>query len=388
MKPDVIVVGAGFAGSVIAERFANDANKNVLILEKRNHIGGNMYDFIDDNGVRYHEYGPHIFHTNSKDVVDYLSNFTEWYPYEHRVLGLIEGKKVPIPFNLTSIEKCFDAEKAERLKKLLLDNYGMDTKVPILKLRANENAEIKELAEFIYENVFKYYTMKQWGFTPEEIDPGVTARVPVLVGRDDRYFQDKYQCMPLEGYTAIFEKMLKNDKIKILLGVDAHEFIKVDTENKQVYYEGELFDGPVVFTGAVDDLLEYELGDLPYRSLDFDVQSHDGTYQEVATVNYPTPAEKNAYTRITEYKLMMNDAKLDKTTIAVEYPLAYNRHGEKGNIPYYPIFAEGNQAKYEKYCDLIKPITNLHLLGRLADYRYYNMDQIIARALMVYKQIR
>lgn len=388
MKPDVIIVGAGFAGSVIAERFANEANKNVLILEKRSQIGGNMYDYLDENGVRYHEYGPHIFHTNSKEVVDYLSRFTEWYPYEHRVLGVIQGKKVPIPFNLTSIEKCFEPEKAERLKEALIEAYGMDTKVPILRLKENENEEVKELAEFIYENVFKYYTMKQWGLTPEEIDPGVTARVPVLVGRDDRYFQDKYQCMPKHGYTAIFENMLNSENIEVMLNTDAHEHLKVDLENNKVYYNGEEFTGPVVFTGAVDDLLNYQFGDLSYRSLDFDKQSHEGTYQEVGTVNYPTPAEINGFTRITEYKLLMEEYPSDKTTIAVEYPLAYNRHGEKGNIPYYPIFTNEDKKNYEAYCDKIKNITNLHLLGRLADYKYYNMDQIVARALMIYNKIK
>ncbi|MEG0177654.1 UDP-galactopyranose mutase [Anaerorhabdus sp.] len=388
MKPDVIVIGCGFAGSVLAERFASQSNKKVLVIDSRIHVGGNMYDFIDDNGVRYHEYGPHIFHTNSKDVVDYLSNFTEWYPYEHRVLGLIQGKKVPIPFNLTSIEQCFEPEKAERLKEALISAYGMDTKVPILRLKENENEEVKELAEFIFENVFKYYTMKQWGLTVEELDPGVTARVPVLVGRDDRYFQDKYQIMPKKGYTNIFENMLNHENIEVRLSVNAHEHLRVDLRENKVYFDGEEFSGPVIFTGAVDDLLNYEFGDLSYRSLEFDKQSHTGTYQEAATVNYPTPAEMNGYTRITEYKLLMETYPNDKTTIAVEYPYAYDRHGEKGNIPYYPIFTSEDKQKYDTYCDKIKDITNLHLVGRLADYKYYNMDQIVARALMIYNQIK
>lgn len=384
----MIVVGAGFAGAVIAERFANSADKNVLILEKRSHIGGNMYDFIDDNGVRYHEYGPHIFHTNSKEVVDYLSEFTEWYSYEHRVLGEVEGKKVPIPFNLTSIEKCFDEEKAGRLKQVLIDAYGMDAKVPILKLRENENAEVKELAEFIYENVFKYYTMKQWGLSPEEIDPGVTARVPVLVGRDDRYFQDTYQCMPKQGYTAIFERMLASDKIEVNLNTDAHDRLRIDLDTNKVYFDNEEFKGPLVFTGAVDDLLNYQFGDLSYRSLYFDCQTHEGTYQAVGTVNYPTAAEKHGYTRITEYKHLMETDTATKTTIAVEYPLAYDRHAEKGNIPYYPIFTAEDKKKYDEYCGKLKGLPNIHLLGRLADYKYYNMDQIIARALMVFEEIK
>lgn len=305
MKPEVIVIGAGFAGSVIAERFAHVAGKRVLVLEKRAHVGGNMYDYIDENGVRRHEYGPHIFHTNSREVVDYLSQFTDWYPYQHRVLGHINGVVAPIPFNLTTIERSFPKEKAECLKTLLINEYGMEKKVPILQLRANANPEINELAEYIYEHVFKYYTMKQWGQTPEEIDPAVTGRVPVHISYDDRYFQDTYQMMPAHGFTGIFENMLKNEKIEVRLKTDAKSCLKVDLENKQILFEGEVFHGPVIFTGAIDDLLDYPLGELPYRSLEFDIQSHPHTYQEAATVNYPTPAQQNAFTRITEYKLLM-----------------------------------------------------------------------------------
>lgn len=386
MKPEVIVIGAGFAGSVIAERFASDAGKRVLVLEKRAHIGGNMYDYIDENGVRRHEYGPHILHTNSKEVIDYLSCFTEWYPYQHRVLGHINGVVAPIPFNLTTIEKSFAPEKAERLKALLIETYGMEKKVPILQLRANPNPEINELAEYIYEHVFKYYTMKQWGQTPEEIDPAVTGRVPVHISYDDRYFQDTYQQMPENGFTGIFENMLKHERIEIRLNTDAKSCLKIDLENRQILFEGEVFTGPVIFTGAIDDLLDYPLGELPYRSLEFDIQSYPSTYQEAATVNYPTSAAQDAFTRITEYKLLMPQAEQpEATTIAVEYPLTYHHDGEKGNIPYYPMATEECRSQYEAYLELIKPITNLHLLGRLAEYKYYNMDAIIAKALQVYE---
>ncbi len=388
MKYDVIVVGAGFAGAVLAERFASQENKKVLVLEKRAHIGGNMYDYLDENQVRRHEYGPHIFHTNSQQVVDYLSQFTDWYPYEHRVLGMVDGKEIVIPFNLSSIEACFDEEKAKRLKKALTELYPEGTKVPILKLKENENEEIKELADFIYEKVFMHYTMKQWGLSPEEIDPNVTARVPVLVGRDDRYFQDKYQCMPKEGYHEIFKKMLQHENIEVQLNTEASQYLCVDIKNKKVLFNGEEIDIPVIYTGAVDDLLEYQLGELPYRSLEFDVQSHLGTYQNAATINYPTPEVKHGFTRITEYKLMMENYPKEKTTIAVEYPKAYDRHGDVGNIPYYPIFTPENREKYEAYCELIQPIHNIHLLGRLAEYKYYNMDAIIARALMIFDQIK
>lgn len=382
MNYDVIIVGAGFAGACVARKFA-EANQTVLILEKRNHIGGNAYDFMDENEVRRHEYGPHIFHTSSNEAVEFLSEFTDWYPYEHRVLGKVEDKFVPIPFNLKSIEMIFDEEKATRLKKALVEEYGMETKVPILKLKENKDPEIRELAEFIYENVFKYYTMKQWDLTVEQIDPAVTGRVPVFVSYDDRYFQDSFQNMPKDGYTAIFERMLDHKNITVKANVNAMDHLHVDVENKKVMFDGEVYNGLVVYTGLVDELLDYRLGELSYRSLEFDVQSKDGTFQQTATVNYPTPKEVDPFTRITEYKWMMENQPEDKTTICVEYPYAYSKDGKKGNVPYYPVFTETSKKQYEEYVSLIAPIDNLVLLGRLAEYRYYNMDAIVHHALQV-----
>ncbi len=384
---DVIVVGAGFAGAVMAERFAS-LGKKVLVLEKRNHIAGNMYDYIDENNVNRHEYGPHLFHTNSKKVVDYLSNFTTWYPYEHRVLGMVNGKEVPIPFNLDSIKACFGTEEAEHLISVLVSTYGMDSKVPILKLKENNDEAIKKLADFIYEHVFQYYTMKQWGLAPEEIDPAVTGRVPVLVGKDDRYFTDTYQQMPKKGYHALFEKMFSSPLIEVCLNTDAKSRIKLDFDNGKTYVDGSEFHGKIIYTGAVDELCDYNLGELPYRSLSFDVQSHVGNYQTVGTVNYPTPASEHAFTRITEYKWMMETVPTEKTTIAVEYPLPYDREASEGNIPYYPIFTVDNQAKYDEYCQQLKKFDNIVLLGRLAEYKYYNMDAIVLRALEVFEQIK
>lgn len=380
MNYDVIIVGAGYAGSTAARVLAEKGN-HVLILEKRNHIGGNAYDYIDENHVRRHEYGPHLFHTNSDKAVEFLSRFTEWYPYEHRVLGYIQGKLVPIPFNLTSIEKVFEKEKADHLKQVLIDTYGMEKKVPILELRKNEDPTIKELAEFIFENVFKYYTMKQWGYTVEEIDPAVTGRVPVHISYDDRYFQDRFQQMPAEGFTPIFEKMLDHENIEVRLNVNAMDLVHVDPEHNTITFEGKPFAGKLIYTGIVDELFGYCLGELPYRSLHFDIQTHTGVFQPVCTVNYPTPEEVHPYTRITEYRHMMASCDSDTTTIAVEYPYAYDKDAEKGNIPYYPVFTGDSQAAYQAYVKLAEKVDNLYLLGRLAEYRYYNMDAIVERAI-------
>ena len=383
---DVLIVGSGFAGSVLAERFAH-AHKNVLVLEKRNHIGGNMYDYTDNQGIRVHQYGPHLFHTNRKEVFDYLSNFTQWYPYEHKVLGLVQGKYVPIPFNLKSIEECFDPQKADHIKNILISTYGMERKVTILELRKNDDPVLQDLADYVFEHVFKHYTMKQWDLTVDELDPSVTNRVPVFVSYDDRYFQDPYQYLPKDGYTSLFEAMLNHPRIKIELNVNAKDRIRLDFNTHQVFFDGQVFTGPVIFTGAIDDFLNEPFGELPYRSEEFELQTHKGFYQAVGTVNYPTPQSQHAFTRITEYKHMMEE-KPEMTTIAVEYPYPYVKDAKKGNIPYYPIFTEDNQKKYERYVEAMSDFKNFYLVGRLAEYKYYNMDAVVFHALKVFEHIQ
>jgi UDP-galactopyranose mutase len=383
MKYDVVIVGAGFAGATVANAFLK-ANKEVLLIEKRSHIGGNAYDEMEDS-VLVHEYGPHIFHTNSDEVMEYLSQFSDFYEYRHKVLGHIQDKVVPIPFNLTSLEECFEAEKAARIKERLIDTYGFGNKVTISELRKNDDPDVKELAEFVFENVFKHYTMKQWGYTVEELDPAVIARVPVNISYDDHYFVDKYQCMPKEGYTKIFEKMLDSINLKLMLDTEAKDVIKLDEKEHKVYVEGELYEGPIVYTGAVDELLDYKFDDLPYRTLDLVKHRVIGTYQKGAVENYGTPKEINAFTRITEYKHFMESCHSYYSYIHKEYPLQYQRG--LGFTPYYPINNEANQKQYDKYVEEVKKYNNIYLLGRLAEYKYYNMDQIILKALELSREL-
>ena len=379
---DYIVVGAGFAGATIAQNLSIH-NKKILLIDKRAQVAGNCYDYLKDD-ILIHQYGPHIFHTSNKEVFDYLSQFTKWDDYKHRVKGHIKDKLVPIPFNLESIDLCYDKHKATKLKEILINEYTKDTKVPILKLLENNDGDIKELAEFIFENVFKHYTMKQWGLKADEIDPEVTARVPVNVSYNDGYFGDTYQYMPRDGYTRLFENMLNHKNITVLLNKDIKDL--VEFENGVVYTKlNDVYKGKIIYTGELDYLFDYQLGDLPYRSLEFKMEKHEGQYQQMATENYPGKAEDFPYTRITEYKLLMREYPADITYIHKEYPLAYNKDGKEGNIPYYPIFTDENQKKYEEYVALAKEYKNLYLLGRLAEYKYYNMDVIVAKALELVK---
>jgi UDP-galactopyranose mutase len=363
VKRDWIVVGAGFTGAVFAERMAA-AGKRVLVIDRRKHVGGNAFDDRNAQNILVHRYGPHIFHTNSTMVWTYLSRFTEWRPYEHRVLGLIEDKLVPIPFNLHSLAALFSDADAQRIEAALVDQYGLGKNVPILKLRECEDRDVRDLADYVYRNVFEGYTIKQWQLRPEELSPGVTARVPVSISRDDRYFQDTYQAMPSEGYTAMFRRMLDHPNIEI----------EVDCEwNMSRSSAG---DARVFFTGAMDELLDYRFGPLAYRSLRFEEKTLEKIqHQPVGTINYPN---NYAYTRVTEQKIITGQ-RAPVTTLVTEYP---QPHEPGKTIPYYPIPREENQLLYGKYAAAIQnEYPQVRFGGRLADYQYYNMDQACARAL-------
>ncbi|WP_286937914.1 UDP-galactopyranose mutase [Achromobacter sp. UBA4530] len=378
---DVVIVGTGFAGSILAERLASQNNKRVLLIEQRDHIAGNMYDYRDDHGVMVHKYGPHLFRTNSPRVLSYISQFTDWEPYQHRVLAHVQGQLVPVPFNLTSLEKLLP-EQAADLKELLVSEFGMDVKVPVSVLRKHSDQRVRDLGEFIFQNIYLNYTTKQWGDKPENLDfETITARVPVHLSYDDRYFQESHQALPKKGYTAMFANMISNPNIEVRLNTKAKDVLRFDTETGKILLDGVEFSGDVIYTGAVDELFDYVYGELPYRSLRFDLETHDmELYQPTATVNYPNSEQ---FTRITEYKHLMGQ-KPEKTTIMKEYPQEYDRKVPSKSIPYYPIPKDTNAELYARYVELANTFANLKLVGRLAEYRYYDMNNIIERALDVF----
>jgi UDP-galactopyranose mutase len=370
MKFDWLIVGAGLSGATFAERIASQRNESVLIIDQRDHIAGNTWDEYNEQGILEHKYGPHIFHTNSKEVWDYLSKFTEWRPYFHKVLASVDGMLIPLPFNLNSIDMLFPEALSKKLSEKLINTYGFGNRVPILKLREAEDRDLCFLAEFVYQNVFEKYTNKQWGFKPEELSPSVTARVPIIVSRDDRYFQDTFQAMPKNGYGSMVRNMLKNSKIHTLLNT------RWDDIKDKINFNR------VIFTGPIDEYFGFKYGKLPYRSLYFDVKTLSReNYQSAAVINYPNEYE---FTRITEQKWLTGQ-KSENTTIITEYPIEYI-YGE--NIPYYPIPTENNKNQFKKYesevgLDSKKTIFS----GRLADYTYYNMDQAVASALSKFRKI-
>lgn len=376
---DCLVIGAGMAGAICARELAERGGKKVLVLERRDHVGGNAYDCFDEAGVLIHRYGPHIFHTNDKGVFDYLSRFTSWYSYQHQVVANIPAEngrmEMPVPFNLVSLHAAFGREKAESLAKRLIAAYGVEKKVTILELRKNPDPDIAALADYVYQHVFVYYTMKQWGQKPEEIDPNTTARVPVFLSEDCRYFQDVYQGMPLEGYTPMFERMLDHPDITVALNTDAGE--RLTLADGEVLLDGVPFHGTVIYTGAVDELFGCCYGRLPYRTLTFQFETHPVDYwQSHGTVNYTMDQD---YTRITEFKYLTGQELPGVTTIMKEYSSAYT--GAAGEIPYYAIINPDNNALYARYKAEADRYPRFHLLGRLAEYKYYNMDAIAARAL-------
>ena len=358
---DYLIVGAGFAGSVLAERLANGSDKKVLICDKRPHIAGNAYDCYDNDGVLIHKYGPHIFHTNSKEVFDYLSRFTEWRSYEHRVLASVDGMLVPIPINLDTINKLYGLNLTSFEVKEFLEKVRDKRDV----LRTSEDVVVNAVGKELYEKFFRNYTRKQWGLDPSELDASVTARVPTRTTRDDRYFTDSYQAMPKHGYTRMFEKMLDHPNIKVMLNCDYREIVKEFSFREMIY------------TGPIDEFFDYRYGKLPYRSLEFKHETHDKEqFQTAPVVNYPN---EQPFTRITEFKYLTGQEHR-KTSVVYEYPQA------EGD-PYYPIPRTENAELYNRYRVLAEARSDVHFVGRLATYKYYNMDQIVAQSLTEYGKI-
>ncbi len=357
---DFLIIGCGFAGSVLAERLANEGKK-ILIVDKRNHIAGNAYDYYNKEGILIHKYGPHIFHTNSEDVFKYLSKFTEWRPYEHRVLGSVDGQLVPIPINLTTINKLYGK------------NLTSDEVVEFLALKAelrkpvltSEDVVLNVVGKELYEKFFRGYTKKQWNLDPSELDASVTARVPTRTNSDDRYFTDSLQAMPKNGYTEMFQTMLLHENIHIMLNTNYKDIVDIIPHKKLIY------------TGPIDGYFNYRFGKLPYRSIDFKFETLDQEgYQQTGTINYPT---SNLYTRITEFKHLTGQ-KHHKTAIVYEYPTA-------DGDPYYPIPRKENQEIYNQYKKLADETENVYFTGRLGTYKYYNMDQVVAQSLALFRKI-
>lgn len=358
---DYLIVGAGFAGSVIAERLANGLGKKVLVIDKRSHIAGNAYDYYDNNGILVHKYGPHIFHTNSPEIWNYLSRFTAWRPYEHRVQVSVDGLLLPMPINLDTINGLYGLH----LSSFECADFFAKIAEPRNEIRTSEDVVINKVGQELYEKFFRNYTRKQWGLDPSELDASVISRVPIRTNRDNRYFTDIYQAMPLHGYTRMFEKMLDHPNIKVMLNTDYRE-----VENLLPYRE-------IIFTGPIDEFFNYQFGKLPYRSLDFRLETHDiPVFQAAPVINYPN---EHPYTRVTEFKYLTGQIH-EKTTVVYEYPT------EDGD-PYYPVPRPENREIYQKYQALAQAATGVHFVGRLATYKYFNMDQVVGQALTLYAKL-
>lgn len=375
---DVVIIGAGMAGAVLAEKFASN-DKKVLVIERRRHVAGNCYDEVDQNGILIHKYGPHLFHTDDAQVWEYLSRFTEWHLYFHRVKAVIDGKPVPLPFNFNTLHEVFPKSLADKLEAALLNNFEYGKKIPILELKKSADTDLQFLADFIYEKIFLHYSEKQWGLSPDKISGAVTARVPVLIGRDDRYFSDRFQAMPKFGYTKLVENMLAHKNIKLLLNTDFHEAINLRSDKIKLF--GKKFKGRLIYTGQLDELFDKKFGELPYRSLDMKFETVDAqNFQSAPVVNYPNNYD---FTRITEFK-QIHPAKSERTTILREYPQDYVA-GQ--NEPYYPIFTDAAQAIYQKYSAELAQYKNITAVGRLAEYRYYDIDDVVKRAFEVFNAL-
>ena len=376
-KYDYIIVGAGLAGGILARKLAQNDKKKILIVERRNHIAGNIFDFVDEHGVKIQKYGPHVLHTNSEEVYDYICQFCTPIAYRTKCEAVIDGISTPSPFNFKTIDQFYGEKEATSLKKKLLEYYDNRLSVTVVEMLESEDDDIRKFAEFLFDKDYKLYTAKQWNLQPEEIDPSILKRVPIVLSYGDTYFYDKYEFMPKDGFVELYKNIVNYPGIDIQLNIEALEHITVDEVAGKIKWDGEVVN--LIYTGAIDELFNYKFGILPYRSLYFEYKSiNQDSYQNAAIVAYP---QVEGYTRITEYTKMPFQKCNCWTNIVYEYPVAYEKNAEIGNEPYYPVLTQSSMETFDKYKKYADIFSNLILCGRLADFKYYNMDQVILRTL-------
>ena len=377
---DLLVIGSGLSGAIIAHNYAI-RNKKVLILEKRGNIGGNVFD-KKIKGITTQIYGPHIFHTDNERVVEFMSQFWTLNSFKNKVRASIKGHSIPIPFNFEGIDTFF-SDQSDEIKQKLIKKYGQNSRVGILELLNQKDKQLQEVANFVYKNIFENYTTKMWGISPKEIDQSVMKRVPVVIGYDDRYFSNKYEGIPVGGFTSAVQKMLDHENIKLQLNIDAKEVLTI--KDNQIFYQGQKINCPVIYTGPIDELFDYEHGVLNYRSLDIKFESiNKSNFQKSGVVNYPDDPKM---TRITEYKTLTQEQDHQKTIISKEFPGKFDLKSEKFNKPYYPMMTEESKKQYNIYKNKAQQVKNLFLVGRLATYQYLDMDVAIDKALSKFFEI-
>lgn len=379
---DCLVIGCGLSGAVVARFLAEECNKKVVIWDRRSHIAGNMYDCNDEHGILIHKYGPHTFHTKERYLYDYVRRFAKWKEFKLTCMAKIDGKCTPTPFNFTTIDAYYSENNANRLKKRIKEVFGDQETATVVELLESKDTYIQEFAEFLFQKDYSLYTAKQWGIPAKEVDPSILKRVPVRFSYKNGYFDDAYQVMPEKSYVSFFEELLNHNNINVELGIEALHHLQISNDN-QLLLNGAINNKPVIYTGALDELLSMQYGSLPYRTLQFDWKFENiESFQDAPVVAYPQAPD---YTRITEYKKLPVQ-NVQGTTYAVEYSLKYEHR--RSMEPYYPVLTEQSIRQYEQYRERAKKIKNLFFCGRLADFKYYNMDQALKRALELCNELK
>lgn len=383
---EIIVVGSGFSGSILARKIAEELNQKVLVVEKRDHIGGNAYDFLDDRSILIQKYGPHFLNTNKYSIIRFLRQYSELFEHNTKLLSFIDGRYIRLPFNFQTVQQLIGPEKAEILLAKLRSAFAGRDRVPILELVDHGDGDIREYGNLLFDKAYKTYTAKQWGISVDQIDKYVLERVPMAMNYDERYLNKDFQYLPVNGFTSLFAKMLNHPNIELQLNTDALKYIQFDKENQVITYDGV----PIkclIYTGAVDELFGLEFGTLPYRSLDIRYEYSDkNSLLPCEIISYP---QAEGYTRSTEYrKIMFDDSKVKGSVVATEYPLKYDRNDPKADIPYYPVNTAASNQLYQKYLQEAQKYRNIFLCGRLAEFKYYNMDICIEHALKYFNNIK